>query len=145
MDSKVIDSRQMEDGSSIRRRRQCENCGERFTTYERIDTIPFYVIKRNGDREIFDRAKLINGIVKSCNKRPVSIVQIEEIAAKIESSVMNSLTKEIDSRDIGELVMENLKALDEISYVRFASVYKHFTDIDTFMDEIGKLLKEREK
>ena len=145
IDSKVIDSRQMDAGAAIRRRRLCEQCGGRFTTYERIDTIAFSVIKKNGEREPFDRAKLINGIVKSCHKRPVSMEQMEEIASTVEQMVMNSLTKEVESNEIGELIMDKLKEIDEVAYVRYASVYKQFKDIDTFMNELSGLLKKKEE
>lgn len=144
VDSKVVDSRAMEDGKAIRRRRQCESCNERFTTYEKIDMIPVAVIKKNGTREIFDRAKLLDGIVKSCNKRPVSMEQIENIVEQIENTVLNSLNKEVESNLIGEMVMDKLMEVDEVAYVRFASVYKKFKDIDTFMDELSLLLKDRE-
>ncbi|WP_250230070.1 transcriptional regulator NrdR [Anaeropeptidivorans aminofermentans] len=143
IDSKVVDSRAMEDGKAIRRRRQCESCGERFTTYERIDIIPVAVIKRNGERESFDRSKLLNGIIKSCNKRPISMEEMEKIADYVEGSVLNSLNKEIESNKIGEMVMDKLKEVDEVAYVRFASVYKKFKDIDTFMEELSKLLREK--
>lgn len=142
-DTKVIDSRTMEENTAIRRRRLCEKCGERFTTYERIDTIPLAVIKRNGAREGFDRTKLLNGIIKSCNKRPVSMHQMENIVSEIENSVLNSLTKEIESQEIGEMVMMSLKEVDEVAYVRFASVYKQFKDIDTFMSELSKLIQDK--
>ncbi len=142
-DTKVIDSRTMEDNTAIRRRRLCEKCGERFTTYERIDTIPLAVIKRNATRENFDRAKLLNGIIKSCNKRPVSMEQMEHIVNNIEAAVLNSLTKEIESQAIGDMVMEALKEIDEVAYVRFASVYKQFKDIDTFMSELRHLMQDK--
>jgi len=145
MESKVLDSRQMEGGSAIRRRRLCEACDERFTTYERIDTIAFSVIKKNGEHEYFDRAKLINGIMKSCHKRPISIDQIEGIATKAEQEAMASLTREIESVKIGQIVMEALREIDEVAYVRFASVYKQFKDIETFMKELSGLLDERVK
>ena len=144
LDTKVIDTRTMEDNSAIRRRRYCEACGERFTTYERIDTIPLAVIKSNDTREPFDRSKLLNGIIRSCNKRPVSMEQMEAVAKDIENSIMNSTKKEIPSKEIGLLVMNALKDLDEVAYVRFASVYRQFKDIDSFMEELGKLLKERD-
>ncbi|NLL70849.1 MAG: transcriptional repressor NrdR [Epulopiscium sp.] len=140
---KVIDSRPSEESNSIRRRRQCENCGKRFTTYEKIETIPMIVIKRDGTREAFDRDKLLNGIVKSCNKRSVSLKQIEQIVDEIENTVLNSLEKEITSAKIGELVMEKLKEVDEVAYIRFASVYRQFKDINTFMEELKKILQEQ--
>lgn len=143
IDTKVIDTRTMEDNSAIRRRRYCEKCSERFTTYERIDTIPLAVIKSNDTRETFDRNKLLKGIMMSCNKRPVSMEQMESIAKDIENAILNSMKKEIDSKEIGEMVMDRLKSVDEVAYVRFASVYRQFKDIDSFMNELGKLLKER--
>ncbi len=143
-DTKVIDTRTMEDQSAIRRRRYCEKCQQRFTTYERIDSLPLSVIKSNNTRELFDREKLIKGIMMSCNKRPVSIEQIEQLAADIENNVLNSMRREIHSKELGEMVMEKLKDLDEVAYVRFASVYKQFKDIDSFMNELGMLLKAKE-
>ena len=143
LNSRVIDSRSMEDGAATRRRRICENCAERFTTFERIDTIPLSVIKKDGSREIFDAIKLLNGIIKSCNKRPITMRQIEEIVSDIEITVFNTMSREIDSREIGELVMDRLKVVDEVAYVRFASVYRQFKDIESFVDELTVLLKER--
>lgn len=142
-DTKVIDSRAVEENNSIRRRRQCEKCEKRFTTYEKIDVIPIAVIKKDGTREIFDRNKLYNGIVKSCNKRPISMQTIDNLIDEIENKMLNSMDKEIESTDIGEIVMDKLKEIDEVAYVRFASVYKHFKDIDTFIDELSKLLQEK--
>lgn len=144
-DTKVIDSRGQDENSVIRRRRSCDGCGKRFTTYERVDTIPMIVIKRNGIRETFDKAKLLNGIMKSCNKRPITAKQIQEIADSIENAVISSMDKEISSKEVGEMVMEKLKAIDEVAYVRFASVYREFKDINTFMDELSKLLREKNK
>ena len=143
-DTKVIDTRTMEDQSAIRRRRYCEKCTKRFTTYERIDSLPLSVIKSNNTRELFDREKLIKGIMMSCNKRPVSVEQIEKIAMDIENTVLNSMLKEIHSKELCDMVMEKLKDLDEVAYVRFASVYKQFKDIDSFVNELGILLKDRE-
>lgn len=145
IDSKVLDSRQMDEGSATRRRRLCESCDGRFTTYERIDTIAYSVIKKSGDREPFDRAKLINNIMKSCHKRPISIDQVEAIAAAVEREVMASLSREMESHKIGEIVMDKLKEVDEVAYVRFASVYKQFRDIETFMTELSGILKDRER
>lgn len=142
-DTKVIDSRTMDEGAAIRRRRLCEGCGARVTTYERIDMIPLAVIKKNGTREAFDRTKLMNGMIKSCNKRPVTMQQMDSIADDIELVVLNSVSKEIPTKIIGEMVMDKLKEFDEVSYVRFASVYRQFKDIDTFMDELSKLLNEK--
>ena len=139
---KVVDSRSADDGS-IRRRRQCEECKKRFTTYEKIETLPLMVIKKDDSREFFDRDKLINRIMRATYKRPVSPEQIEAIADDIENTALNSFDREISSRDIGERVMEKLKDLDEVAYVRFASVYRQFRDINTFMEELKKLLKEK--
>ncbi len=142
-DTKVIDSRSQDENSTIRRRRMCEKCGKRFTTYERIDTIPMTVIKNNGTRETFDKNKLISGIMKSCNKRPITAKQISDIADDIENAVLSSMDKEIESREIGRMVMEKLKDIDEVAYVRFASVYRQFKDINTFMEELAKMLNEK--
>lgn len=142
-DTKVIDTRTMDDNTAVRRRRACEQCGKRFTTYERIDTLPLAVIKSNGMREVFSREKLQKGIMHACNKRPVSIKQIENIVNEIENSVMNTMKKEIESSEIGKMVVEKLKEIDEVSYVRFASVYRRFTDIGSFMDELSRLRDEK--
>lgn len=143
LDTKVSDSRAMEDNTAIRRRRFCEACNERFTTYERLDTIQLTVIKRNNTREIFDRNKLMNGIIRSCNKRNISRDQIERMVTEIENYFYNSMKKEVESKDIGELVMDKLKETDEVAYVRFASVYRQFKDIDSFMQELTEMLNER--
>jgi transcriptional repressor NrdR len=143
-DTRVIDTRTMDDQSAIRRRRYCDKCQQRFTTYERIDSLPLSVIKSNNTRELFDREKLVKGIMMSCNKRPVSIEQIEQLALEIENSVLNSMRREIPSKELGEMVMERLKNIDEVAYVRFASVYKQFKDIDSFMNELGLLLRDRD-
>jgi transcriptional repressor NrdR len=135
----------MEDNAAIRRRRYCEKCGERFTTYERIDTIPLAVIKSDNTRETFDRDKILKGVMMSCNKRPISVEQMEQLVSEIENTVMNSMKREIESKEIGRMVMEKLKNLDEIAYVRFASVYRKFQDLDSFMDELANLLKEKKK
>lgn len=142
-ETKVIDSRAVEENNSIRRRRQCEQCEKRFTTYEKVDIIPVAVIKKDGTRESFDRDKLYDGISRSCNKRPISIKTIDRLVDDIENKILNSMEKEVPSAKIGEIVMEKLKEIDEVAYVRFASVYKHFKDIDTFIDELGKLLQEK--
>ncbi|MBS4959686.1 MAG: transcriptional regulator NrdR [Clostridiales bacterium] len=142
-DTKVIDSRSQDDNTSIRRRRLCEKCGKRFTTYERIDTIPMTVIKRDGTREVFDKEKLLRGIMKSCNKRNVSVDQMERLVDDIENVIMNSMKREVESKEIGNMVMDRLKDIDEVAYVRFASVYRQFKDINTFMDELEKLLTEK--
>lgn len=143
-DTKVMDTRTMEDNTVIRRRRFCDDCGGRFTTYERIDTIPLTVVKSDNTREEFNRDKLTKGILISCSKRPVSREQIDEIVTDIENTILNnSVKKEVPSKEIGEMVMERLKNVDEVAYVRFASVYRQFTDVDSFMQELGKLLKDK--
>lgn len=141
-DTKVIDSRPADDNSSIRRRRQCERCGKRFTTYEKLETMPLMVIKKDNSREAFDRSKIEAGILRSCHKRPVSAQQIDAVVDEIETQVFNREDKEVDTSVIGELVMEKLQKLDEVAYVRFASVYREFKDVNTFVDEISKLLKK---
>lgn len=140
-DSKVVDSRSTDDGMAIRRRRECMNCEFRFTTYEKIEAIPITVVKKNGIREVFNRDKIINGILRACEKRPISLAQIEGIADYIESYVSNSLIKEIRTDKIGELISEKLKDIDDIAYVRFASVYRQFKDIKEFKEELNKLLE----
>lgn len=142
-DSKVVDSRACEDGEKIRRRRECNNCGKRFTTYEIIETTPIIVVKRDNSRETFSRSKLISGIMKACEKRPVSVDTIENIVKDIETETQNYLDSEISTQKIGEMVMEKLKNIDEVSYVRFASVYRQFKDINTFIEELNKLLEEK--
>lgn len=141
-DTKVIDSRPADDNSSIRRRRQCESCNKRFTTYEKLETIPLMVIKKDDSRENFDRSKIEYGIIQSCHKRPVSTVVIRKTVDDIENQIYSMEVSEIPTRKIGELVMEKLKDLDEVAYVRFASVYREFKDVNTFVDEIAKLLKK---
>lgn len=143
MDSKVIDSRLNDDGTSIRRRRECVNCGKRFTTYETVEHTPIMVIKKGGNRQVFDSSKIKNGIIKSCEKRPVSMYQIERLVQDIEKQIYNSLDQEITSTKIGDMVMEGLKNIDEVAYVRFASVHKHFKDINTLLAEIEELLGEK--
>lgn len=140
-ESKVVDSRMVEESNSIRRRRECLDCKNRFTTYERIEYTPIMVIKKNGVRQQFDRTKIINGMLRSCEKRPVSTQTIEKAVDEIEAELNNMMVKEIDSTKIGEMVIEKLKQLDEIAYVRFASVYRQFKDINEFKKEINKLLK----
>lgn len=142
-ESKVIDSRSADDGERIRRRRECLNCGKRFTTHEVIETVPIIVVKRDKSREVFDRNKLMGGILRACEKRPVSIEQIEAMVDSIEAKIQSSLDREITTSQIGELAMEEIKSVDEVSYVRFASVYRQFKDINTFMDELNKLLTEK--
>lgn len=140
-ESKVIDSRPTDEGEAIRRRRECLNCSKRFTTYEKIENIPLMVIKKDGSRQMFDRQKLLNGIMRACEKRPISTYDMERIVYDIESSSQNLLEREITSNQIGEMVMDSLKQIDEVAYVRFASVYRQFKDINTFVDEVNKLLK----
>ena len=142
-ESKVIDSRPADDGERIRRRRECLNCGKRFTTHEVIETVPIIVVKRDKSREVFDRNKLTAGLLRACEKRPVSIAAIESMVDDIEAKLQNSLDREVTSKLIGEYAMELLKNVDEVSYVRFASVYRQFKDINTFMEELNKLLKEK--
>lgn len=142
LESKVIDSRPTDEGQAIRRRRECTNCGKRFTTYENIEKIPIIVVKKDGNRQSYNRNKLLNGIIKSCEKRPVSINTIEKIVDDIEKKLSNSLEKEVTSIEIGEMVMNKLKDIDEVSYVRFASVYRQFKDLNTFMEELKKILNE---
>lgn len=142
-ESKVIDSRPTDGGERIRRRRECLNCQKRFTTYEIIESLPVIVIKKDKSREVFNRDKLINGMLKACEKRPVSINDIEHAVDDIETALQNSLDREVTSEHVGELVMEKLKTLDEVAYVRFASVYRQFKDISTFMDELNKLLTDK--
>ena len=141
-ESKVIDSRPTDEGEKIRRRRECISCAKRFTTYEIIESVPIVVVKKDKSRQAFDRVKLFNGMLRACEKRPVSIEQLDKVVSEIEAELQNSLDREVTSVHIGELVMERLKELDEVAYVRFASVYRQFKDINTFMDELAKLLGE---
>ncbi len=141
VDSKVLDSRSSEDGNVVRRRRECYSCSYRFTTYEKIEETPIMVIKKNNERQIFDRDKILNGIIRSCEKRPIPIKEIEELVNKIEQKIRNTMVKEIKSSEIGNLVMKYLKDLDEIAYVRFASVYRSFKDVSGFVKEVEKLKK----
>ena len=138
-DSKVIDSRAAEEGNSIRRRRECLQCGKRFTTYEMVEDLPLRVVKKDGRRMAFDRSKILNGLMKACEKRPISLQVLEETADKVEKELRNSMEREIPSRVIGEVLMKHLKNLDHVAYVRFASVYREFTDIDNFMQELEAL------
>lgn len=142
-ESKVIDSRPTDEGERIRRRRECLNCQKRFTTYEIIESLPVIVIKKDKSREVFNREKLISGMLRACEKRPVSINDIENAVDDIEVMLQNSLDREVTSTKIGELVMDKLKNLDEVAYVRFASVYRQFKDISTFMEELNKLLTDK--
>lgn len=139
-ESKVVDSRSTDDNSTIRRRRECLNCNKRYTTYEKIEDFPILVIKKDSTRENFNKEKIINGLIIACQKRPVSRKQIEDMAYDIEKTISNSMLTEIPSKDIGEMVMAKLKEVDEISYVRFASVYRQFKDINTFLEEIKNLI-----
>lgn len=142
-ESKVIDSRPTDEGHVIRRRRECSNCKNRFTTYEKIEEIPLIVVKKDGTRESYNRAKLINGLIRACEKRPISIDMIEKMIDEVERTLHNELEREIPSQRIGELIMEKLKLMDEVAYVRFASVYRQFKDLNTFVDELTKLLNEK--
>jgi transcriptional repressor NrdR len=143
-EDKVIDSRPAEEGAAIRRRRECLNCGNRFTTYEKIETLPLMVIKKDGSRQPFNRDKLIAGILKSCEKRPVSTEQVETLVDSIENRYQNNLKREVSSREIGECVMKGLKEIDEVAYVRFASVYRQFKDVSSFLHELNEILKSQE-
>ena len=142
-ESKVIDSRPTEEGSSIRRRRECLSCKKRFTTYETVESLPMVVVKKDGSRQSFDRRKVLGGMIRACEKRPVPLAELEKIASEIEQDLQNSMEREISTETIGERVMERLRAVDQVAYVRFASVYRQFKDIDTFMAELNKLLAEK--
>ncbi len=142
-ESKVIDSRPTDEGQAIRRRRECTKCSKRFTTYEKIEDIPLVVIKKDGNRQSYNRNKLLNGIIRACEKRPVSMKVIEDVVDEIEKSLFNSMEREITTDLIGEMVMNRLKNIDEVAYVRFASVYRQFKDLNTFMDELKKILDEK--
>ena len=142
-ESKVIDSRPAEEGSSIRRRRECLSCAKRFTTYETVESLPMVVIKKDGSRQSFDRSKVLRGIQRSCEKRPVPVADMERMALEIEQELQNKLEREISTELVGEMVMDKLKKADEVAYVRFASVYRQFKDINTFMSELNKLLNEK--
>ncbi len=142
-ESKVVDSRHSEDGASIRRRRECLACGKRFTTYETVESLPIMVVKKDNSRQAFDRTKVLNGMIRACEKRPVAMPALEAAVDEIEQSVQNSLDREVSTERIGELVMEKLKGLDDVAYVRFASVYRQFKDINTFMQELNKILEEK--
>lgn len=141
LESKVVDSRPADEGASIRRRRECLECHKRFTTYETVESLPLVVIKKDGSRQAFNRTKLLNGMIRACEKRPVAFDTLERIADEIEQELQNSLERETSTERIGELVMERLKKVDEVAYVRFASVYRQFKDINTFMTELNKLLE----
>jgi len=141
---KVVDSRESREGEVIRRRRECLGCGKRFTSYERIDEIPYMVVKKDGSRERFERQKLVNGLLKACEKRPVSVASLEAVADRVESTLQERAEKEITTNEIGSFVMQELKKLDKVAYVRFASVYRHFRDIGEFMTELKDLLNAKE-
>ena len=142
-ESKVVDSRPADEGSSIRRRRECLSCEKRFTTYETMESLPMVVIKKDGSRQSFDRGKVLRGMIRACEKRPVPLAELERLTDEIEQNLQNSLEREISTEVIGEQVMEKLKGVDEVAYVRFASVYRQFKDINTFMAELNKLLAEK--
>ena len=144
-DSRVVDSRPTDEGERIRRRRECVKCGKRFTTYEIIENVPIVVIKKDKSRETFDRTKLLNGLLRACEKRPVSVDTLERIVDEIETLLQNSLDREVSSQRIGTYAMEKLKTVDEVAYVRFASVYRQFKDINSFMDELSKLISNRKE
>ncbi|MGE5629300.1 MAG: transcriptional regulator NrdR [Solirubrobacterales bacterium] len=144
LESKVVDSRSTEDDLSIRRRRECLSCSKRYTTYEKIEDIPILVIKKNMNREYFDRSKIVNGLIKACQKRPVSRGQIESIVDEVEKRLNNEMPTEVTSEYIGEIIMEQLKKVDEVSYVRFASVYRQFKDVNTFFEEIKNLISNKQ-
>ena len=141
-ESKVVDSRPAEEGATIRRRRECLSCQKRFTTYEIMERLPLIVVKKDGSRQTFDKQKLINGLLRACEKRPVPLAELTGVADEIEQELQNSLEREIKTTDIGEMIMDGLKSLDEVAYVRFASVYRQFRDINSFMDELNRLLKD---
>ena len=141
-ESKVVDSRPAEEGATIRRRRECLSCQKRFTTYEIMERLPLIVVKKDGNRQTFDKQKLLTGLLRACEKRPVPLGTLQGVTEEIESELQNSLEREVKTSDIGEMVMRRLKSLDEVAYVRFASVYRQFKDINTFMDELNKLLTE---
>ena len=141
-ESKVIDSRPADENSSIRRRRECLSCGKRFTTYETVESLPMVVVKKDGSRQSFDRRKVLGGMIRACEKRPVPLAELEKIAEEIEQDLQNSMEREISTEAIGEKVMERLRDVDQVAYVRFASVYRQFKDIDTFMAELNKLLAD---
>ena len=143
LESKVVDSRPADEGASIRRRRECLSCHKRFTTYEMMESLPLVVIKKDGSRQTFDKSKLLNGMLRACEKRPVPFSQLEGIANEIEQALQNEMDREVPSARIGELVMDRLREVDEVAYVRFASVYRQFKDISTFMSELNKLLAEK--
>ncbi|WP_394233183.1 transcriptional regulator NrdR [Niallia oryzisoli] len=142
--SRVVDSRPVDDGRSIRRRRECERCGYRFTTFEKVEESPLVVVKKEGTREEFSREKMLRGLIKACEKRPVALKQLEDLASEVEKELRNQGVSEIKSDEIGEMVMERLAKIDEVSYVRFASVYRQFKDINVFIDELKELIKKEQ-
>lgn len=142
-ESKVIDSRPADEGASIRRRRECLSCTKRFTTYETVESLPMVVVKKDGSRQSFERRKVLDGMIRACEKRPVPLAELEKIAGEIEQDLQNSMEREISTETIGERVMERLRSVDQVAYVRFASVYRQFKDVDTFMQELTKLLAEK--
>ena len=142
-ESKVIDSRPADENASIRRRRECLSCAKRFTTYETVESLPMVVIKKDGSRQSFDRQKVLRGMIRACEKRPVALAELERIADEIEQELQNSMEREIRTEDVGEKVMDRLRKVDQVAYVRFASVYRQFKDLDTFMAELNKLLAEK--
>lgn len=144
IEDKVVDSREAKDGDSIRRRRECLSCGRRFTSYERIDEIPYMVVKKGGRREIFDRNKILSGLLRACEKRPISVNQLEGIVDEVEKTVQDSPDRELPTTEIGKVIMRRLKALDKVAYVRFASVYPEFEDVSAFMTELKDLVRSRE-
>ncbi|AEF95157.1 Transcriptional repressor nrdR [Desulfotomaculum nigrificans CO-1-SRB] len=142
-ESRVLDSRPADDGNSIRRRRECGECGKRFTTYERVEERPLVIVKKDGRREVFDRAKLLAGLIKACEKRPVPVQELEKTVSYIERELRNNMELEVPSQEIGEMVMDRLRELDEVAYVRFASVYRQFRDVYSFLQEVEQLLKSK--
>ncbi len=145
LEDKVVDSRESKEGDSIRRRRECLECGRRFTSYERIDEIPYMVVKKDGRREIFDRKKVMSGLLRACEKRPISATQLEGIVDLVEKAVQDAPDREISTNDIGKIIMKQLKKLDKVAYVRFASVYLEFEDVSEFMNELKDLVRSRDK
>lgn len=145
MESKVLDSRSAEEGSSIRRRRECLSCAKRFTTYEVLEELPLMVVKKDGKREMFDKNKLLNGLIRACEKRPIPISRLEMLADQVEKDIRNTMEREVMTRQIGETVMQHLKEIDQVAYVRFASVYRQFADINNFMQELNALMKAQKE
>lgn len=143
LESKVVDSRRTEDEGEIRRRRECIQCGNRFTTYEKVEMVPLIVVKKNGGREIFDRGKVLNGLIRACEKRPVALNVLEQLVDSVERQLRNTMEREVTTRHIGELVMERLRDVDEVAYVRFASVYRQFSDVSNFLRELQQLMEKQ--